>query len=414
MKADIIVIGDEILIGQITDTNSGFMAKHLNDIGIELNQITAITDDKDHIILSLERSLEASDIVLITGGLGPTNDDITKYSLAEYFNTKLVHNESVLENIKELLSSRNNSLNKQNLSQAMVPENCIVLNNRLGTAPAMFFKQGEKMIFSMPGVPFEMKAIFTEQILPIIEKNNGHYITVNKTVIVYNIPEAMLAEKLEEWEDNLPSNFGLAYLPSPGLIKLRLTAKGENRESLLLEIENQIAQLSKYIPIEESEISSLKLEERLSILAKEKKISLSTAESCTGGYIAHLITSISGSSSFFKGSIIAYSNEIKEKFLNVHSADIDAHGAVSQIVVEQMAKGVRTMFSTDYTVSTSGIAGPDGGTEDKPVGTVWIAVASKKRTISRSFILSRDREYNIIKSANLALDMLYREIAENE
>jgi len=413
MKAEIIAIGDEILIGQITDTNSGFMASRLNNIGVEISQITAISDSKEHIIEALDNSLERADIVLITGGLGPTNDDITKYTLADYFGTKLVQSEVVLDNIKELFAGRNISMNKQNLSQALVPEECTVLNNDRGTAPGMYFKRGEKRVFSMPGVPFEMQALFEEQVLPIIAKSNGDAIVVNKTVIIYNIPEAMLAEMLEEWERDLPDNFGLAYLPSAGLVKLRLTAKGDDRVALESSIEHELATLSSIVSVEGDDLSSMTIDERVSDIAKLLNITISTAESCTGGFIAHLITSIPGSSSFFKGSVVSYSNEIKKNVLKVSSDDLDSHGAVSQAVVEQMAEGVRELYNTDYAVSTSGIAGPDGGTEEKPVGTVWIAVSSVNGTVSKCFNFSKNRERNIEKSASMALDMLYKEIKNN-
>lgn len=413
MKADIIAIGDEILIGQITDTNSTFMAKYLNDIGVEVNQITAISDEKEHIVNSLEDSLKRSDIVLITGGLGPTNDDITKCTLAEFFNTELVHSENVLDNIKHIFDGRGIALNKQNLDQALVPKNCIVLNNRMGTAPGMFFKDSGKMVFSMPGVPFEMKALFTEQVLPIIEENNGLFIIVNKTILVYHIPESILAERIEEWETALPKNMSLAYLPSPGLVKLRITAKGENRDVLLSNIDKQLKLLSNYISVDLSESASLKLEEKINKLAIERDVSVATAESCTGGFIAHLITSIPGSSTFFKGSVVSYSNEIKENILKVKKQDLNKYGAVSETVVEQMAEGARELLNTDYAVATSGIAGPAGGTIEKPVGTVWIAVASRKKTISSCFNFSNNRDRNIEKSANMALEMLYKEIKEN-
>jgi nicotinamide-nucleotide amidase len=413
MKADIIAIGDEILIGQITDTNSGFMAKYLNDLGIEVNRITVISDSKEHIIKTLEDSLKHSDIVLITGGLGPTNDDITKFTLAEYFNSELIHSEEVLNNIKQIFAGREITLNKQNLGQALVPNNCTVLNNRMGTAPGMFFKVGNKMVFSMPGVPFEMKALFKEQIIPIIEKNNGNSLIANKTVFVYHIPESILAERLEEWEAAFPVNMSLAYLPSPGLVKLRITARGDNKEILLSKIDDKIDLLANYIAIDSLETISLRLEERLNKLAIERNVSIASAESCTGGLIAHLITSVPGSSAFFKGGVISYSNEIKENILKVNADDLLKSGAVSEIVVEQMAEGARHLLNTDYVVSTSGIAGPDGGTLEKPVGTVWIAVASKDKTISTCFNFSNNRDRNIEKSANMAIDMLYKEIKEN-
>ena len=413
MKAEIITIGDEILIGQIVDTNSAWMAKELNAIGINVSKITSISDQKEDIVSSMEQAMERVSLVLITGGLGPTNDDITKKTLSDFFEMALVQDDLLYERIKERLAARGIPMNRFNEEQALVPDRARIITNNYGTAPCMWFEKEGKVIISMPGVPFEMQALFEEQVLPIIAKSNGDAIVVNKTVIIYNIPEAMLAEMLEEWERDLPDNFSLAYLPSAGLVKLRLTAKGDDRVALESSIEHELATLSSIVSVEGDDLSSMTIDERVSDIAKLLNITISTAESCTGGFIAHLITSIPGSSSFFKGSVVSYSNEIKKNVLKVSSDDLDSHGAVSQAVVEQMAEGVRELYNTDYAVSTSGIAGPDGGTEEKPVGTVWIAVSSVNGTVSKCFNFSKNRERNIEKSASMALDMLYKEIKNN-
>lgn len=412
MKAEIIAIGDEILIGQVKDTNSSFIATHLNDLGIEVLKIKAIADTREDLVESLDTALETSDFVFITGGLGPTKDDRTKYTLSEYFGSKLVENKEVFSHIESLIKGRGESIrmNKLNKSQALVPEKCTLLKNRKGTAPGMLFEKDGKMVFSMPGVPYEMKSIFTKEIRPILECHNGKTKICNKTIYVYNIVESMLAEKLEDWENALPDYCSLAYLPSPGYMRLRLTAKGEDLDFLCAEIDKQLELLSSYISYTIADMNNDTIEKRVSTLAREKGFSLGTAESCTGGNIAHLITSLAGSSDIFKGGIVSYANEIKMNVLGVKSSDLDAYGAVSQPVVEQMARGAREVLSTDFAVATSGIAGPGGGSDDKPVGTVWIAVASRDGVVSRKFLFSKIRELNISKASSRALEMLLLEM----
>ncbi len=414
MKAEIIAIGDEILIGQVIDTNSSWIAGKLNELGIEVSNISVISDCKKDIKEFVSNAIKRSDIIITTGGLGPTNDDITKYTLAEIFNAKLILNESVLDNIKALFLNRGIALNKQNRGQAYVPDNCKVLNNLKGTAPGMWFSLNGKELFSLPGVPFEMKGLMENEVLPKLSVlNSDSEIIVNQTVNVYNIPESVLAENIEEWEGSLPESFSLAYLPAPDKVRLRLTARGKDREKLLKDIDSKFIELEKYVSFDKS-TGTQTIEEIIGKLLKEKNLSLSTAESCTGGNIAHLVTSVAGSSDYFVGSVVAYSNSVKENILNVNKDDIKTHGAVSQSVVEQMAMGVRKLLNTDYSVATSGIAGPTGGTKEKPVGTVWIAVSSEKRTISRKFVFSNNRERNIGKSSVMALDMLINEIKTND
>lgn len=415
MVAEIIAIGDEILIGQITDTNSSFIASRLNDQGIEVKNITAISDAENSIKEAVEIAIKRSDVTIITGGLGPTNDDITKKCLTEIFNTELVFNQDVLDHIKVLFKGRNIDLNRQNRDQAMVPANCKLLTNTMGTAPGMWFTQDNRHVISLPGVPFEMKALIDNEVIPRLkEENKDNIIVVHKSVNVYDIPESVLAEKLEEWEGALPNNMSLAYLPGPEKVKLRLSAKGENRNVLENSMENLFSMLKDIVPSKIISPDSDSIEILVNKLLIERGETLSTAESCTGGNIAHLITSISGSSQCFEGSVVSYSNSIKEKVLGVSKEDIVKHGAVSQTVVEQMAKGVRDIMNTDYSVATSGIAGPTGGTEDKPVGTVWIAVASKHNVISEKFVFSKSRERNIGKSSAKALEMLISEIKRND
>jgi nicotinamide-nucleotide amidase len=415
MKAEIIAIGDEILIGQVVDTNSSWIAGRLNELGIEVSHISVISDAKEDIKESISKAINRSDIIIVTGGLGPTNDDITKHTLAELFNTDLVLNQYVLENIKALFKNRGIALNKQNRGQAYVPENCKVLNNIIGTAPGMWFSENGKELFSLPGVPFEMKSLMENEVLPKLKDlNSGSSIIVNQTVNVYNIPESVLAEKIEEWEINLPDNMSLAYLPSPHKIRLRLTARGANREELLNSIADKFQDLTKYVPVNAKITGNETIEQSIGKLLKERNLTLSTAESCTGGNIAHMVTSVAGSSEYFIGSVVAYSNFVKENILKVNKEDIETYGAVSKSVVEQMAEGVRKILCTDYSVATSGIAGPTGGTDDKPVGTVWIAVSSEKRTISKKFVFSNNRDRNIGKSSVKAIDMLINEIIEND
>lgn len=412
VSVEIITIGDEILIGQIVDTNSAWMATQLNQVGFELAQITSIHDKKEHIVESLNAAFERADVVLFTGGIGPTNDDITKQTLAEYFNTKLVFNPSVIDNIEKLFATRPNFvINDLTRAQAMVPENCTVIQNPVGTAPVTWFEKDGKVIVSMPGVPYEMKNAMSTEIIPRLKKHFETPVLLHKTVQVYGIGESALAIKIAEWENALPDFISLAYLPNYAIVKLRLSGLLDN----LLELEfimNQ--QIEKLKPILGNSIVAFEdapMEKLIGNLLKLKNMTVATAESCTGGYAAHQLTSVSGSSDYFKGSIVAYSNEIKSSFLNVSTDDLGKYGAVSEQVVEQMAKGIMERFKTDFAVATSGIAGPSGGTEAKPVGTVWISACSKEKSITRLFHFGGLREQNIIRSSQAAL-MLLKEIIE--
>ncbi|MDR2009483.1 MAG: competence/damage-inducible protein A [Bacteroidales bacterium] len=412
MKASILTIGDEILIGQVVNTNSSWLSKKLNDIGITVNTVLAIGDNKSQITNSLDILLPHSDIILITGGLGPTNDDITKDVLAEYFNTKLIYDELVYKNIENIFEKTNSTINKNNMRQAYVPENAQILMNKYGTAPGMLFKKNEKFIFSLPGVPIEMQYIFETHIVPFLTENFVQSKITHKTFIIIGIPESILAEKIEDWENNLPYYIKVAYLPNYGYIRLRLSIydSDEEKNNILKQKTEDLKNIVSDNLISEEDIS---LEELLGKMLKDNQKTVATAESCTGGKIASLITSIPKSSSYFVGSIVSYSNNVKTNILNVNKTDIEKYGAVSQTVVEQMAIGILKLLKTDYSIATSGIAGPDGGTKEKPVGTIWIAVASKDKIISREYHFSSDRNINILRSAYTGINMLIKLIKNN-
>ncbi|MCF8372982.1 MAG: competence/damage-inducible protein A [Bacteroidales bacterium] len=412
-KAEIITIGDEILIGQIVDTNSAWMAQKLNEIGIQVVQISSISDDKQHIIAALDEAQQRADIILISGGLGPTNDDITKLTLAEYFNSTLIENKEALDKIKDMLDKRGIAISKINRDQALVPHNCTPISNYYGTAMGMWFEKSGKIIISMPGVPFEMKGIMEREIIPRLSKLAGDFHIVHKTLLVLGYPESILAQTISSWEDNLPEGLKLAYLPSPGKVRLRLSMTGRDEVFILKTLSEEIEKLEKIIPDAIVNDDEAPIQESLGNLLRQAGKTISTAESCTGGKIAHYITSVPGSSDYFKGSIIAYSNETKENILGIKHESLLKYGAVSKAVVEEMAVGARLLLKTDYAVATSGIAGPGGGTEEKPVGTTWIAVSSSKQLVSEKFIMGDHRERNIEKATITALDMV-RKIIESE
>jgi len=412
MKAEIISIGDELLIGQVVNTNASWMAVELNLAGINVVQISSISDDANHIKTAIKEAEARADIVLITGGLGPTKDDITKKVLMEYFNSKTIFHQATYDNIVELFGKRNYPLSEVNRLQAELPDNCIILPNRVGTAAGMWFEKNDKVIVSMPGVPFEMKTLISEQVIPRLKGKYKTPFIFHKTIMTTGIGESMLAEKIEEWETNLPANIKLAYLPQPGIVRLRLSGSSNDKDVIKNEIERQCELIKKYVPKAIFGFNDISLEEALADLLKEKNLTVSTAESCTGGYIAHLLTSIAGSSAYFKGSIVSYSNEVKIEQLSVDNNNIESFGAVSKEVVEQMAKGAREKLHTDYAISTSGIAGPDGGTEEKPVGTVWIAIAAKDGVKSKLFQFGEHRGRNIRRTALMAMNMLRLEILE--
>lgn len=411
MLCEIITIGDEILIGQIVDTNSAWMAQQLNEFGIRVKQITSISDDKQHIIDALNEAQKRADIILITGGLGPTKDDITKHTLAEYFNAKLVLNEEALANVERIFARFNRPVTEVNRKQAEVPDNCTIIQNPQGTAPGMHFNINGKHIFCMPGVPFEMKAIMESSVLPYIKANFIGHTLIHENILTVGIGESFLATEIEDIENALPSHIKLAYLPKLGQVRMRLTANydGVYDPNEILNYKKQISERVHKNVVAEEDIS---FEEAiLNILIKNNK-KLSTAESCTGGYISHLFTSIPGSSRAFEGGAVSYSYDLKKSMLGLTQSTLDTCGAVSQETVEEMAKGAIKHFNTDYAIACSGIAGPDGGTEDKPVGTVWIAVATPNHVVSKKFQFGNLRMQNIERTAVQALYMLFRLIRE--
>jgi nicotinamide-nucleotide amidase len=410
MKAEIITIGDEILIGQIVDTNSTWIAHELNSINIEILRKSSISDNKIEICKAINQARETADLIVLTGGLGPTDDDYTKDALSEYFTSKMIINNDVLKQIEGFILKRGGELNLRNRNQALVPDNCRVIANTLGTAPGMWFDFDGKILISMPGVPFEMKEMMTITILPELKRISSDSFIIHKLILTQGLPESKLAEVLEEWESQLPSDVKLAYLPSPGIIKLRLTARGNGKAMLENIINDHISKLSKIIPDYICGYDAEKLEEVVAKVLTEKSITISVAESCTGGYISHLMTSIPGSSNYFKGSVVAYSNESKENLLSVNNNIINTYGAVSKQTVEAMAIGVRQLFKTDYAIATSGIAGPTGGTEEKPVGTTWIAISNNKGVFSKKIIFGDQRERNIQRASLTALNLLLKSI----
>ena len=410
MKAEIISIGDELLIGQVVNTNASWMASELSLLGVEVVQIVAIADKKQDILNALDLASGRADIILLTGGLGPTKDDITKKTLAEYFDSKLVFHEPTFEQVKKIFKARNFEVSEINRQQALIPDKCTPLYNKNGTAPGMWFEKNGKVYVSMPGVPFEMKPMMTGQVIPKLREKYNFGVIFHKTVMTTGMAESFLADKIKEWENSLPVNIKLAYLPQPGIVRLRLTAKGNDKELLKKQVDKKIEELKEIIGDIIFGYDDVTLEEVVGQLLKEKNKTVSTAESCTGGYIAHLITSISGSSAYFEGSVVSYSNKIKNKVLGVPENDLEKHGAVSKEVVEAMVSGVQNLTGTDYAVATSGIAGPTGGTEKKPVGTTWIAVASPQGVKSKLFHFGEHRGRNIRRAALTALEMLRQEL----
>ena len=414
MQAEIITIGDELLIGQIVDTNSAWMSKELNAIGISVNRITSISDTKDAIVSTVEEALTRVDLVLMTGGLGPTNDDITKKTLSDYFGCELVRDEELYKKIEERLSRYKIGMNAFNREQALVPDGARMIHNNFGTAPCMWFSKDDKHVISMPGVPFEMKSIMQNELLHKLSEEFDCPHVLHQTVMVQGLGESVLAEKLQDWEANLPSVVKLAYLPSPGFVRLRMSLLGDDEAELLAIVRQQIEGLKAILGDRIFAYEDERMEHVVANLLLDKKKSLATAESCTGGNMAHLLTSMAGSSAYFKGSIVAYSNEVKANVLGVSTKSLEEYGAVSQQVVEQMATGACKAIGSDYSIATSGIAGPDGGTEEKPVGMVWIAVASADRVISKKFIFSKERGRNIRMASMAGFDMLRKMILQDE
>ncbi|KAA8483656.1 nicotinamide-nucleotide amidase [Arcticibacter tournemirensis] len=413
MLTEIITIGDEILIGQIVDTNSAWIAQKLNDNGIRVKQITSISDDRNHILEALAAAAKRADLIIITGGLGPTKDDITKKTLCEYFGARLRRDSSVLEHVRKLLSSHNRPILEINEQQADVPENCTVLQNKNGTAPGMWFEHGGKVYVSMPGVPFEMMYLVDEEVLPRLKNYFSLSAIVHHTILTAGIGESFLAETIAPVESALPPYIKLAYLPKLGQVRLRLSAYGEDEGTLQEEVEYYAGQIISLIPEFVIVAGDKPLEKAVLDYMKTLGLKLALAESCTGGYLSHLITQHAGSSEVFLGGAVSYSNDLKTQMLGVSEETLASYGAVSEETVIEMAVGARNNFHADYAVSISGIAGPGGGTPDKPTGTVWIGVAGKNRVITRKFVFPGRRTQNIERAAVNALVLLLKLVRED-
>ena len=404
----ILTIGDEILFGQTLDTNSQWMSAELDSFGFKVVHRATVGDAEPDILSALKDAASWADIILITGGLGPTADDLTKPCLAKYFNVPLQSNPAALEELRVLFQQIDRKLSEANIAQTNLPANADYISNTLGTAPGMWIEDKGKIYVSMPGVPFEMKGMMSNHVIPKLQKQHELPIVTHKIIKTIGIGESWLAEKIASWENNLPENIKLAYLPSLGQVKLRLTSIGKEKAALESAINDQVKLL---IPHAEKYIYGYdndNIEQVVGDLLIKKGLSLGTGESCTGGYLAHLITSVAGSSNYFKGSIIAYANEIKESALSVSPDTLEKHGAVSEETIIEMAKGVQAQLGVDIGIATSGIAGPDGGTEDKPVGTIWIAIAIGDEVKTRQLKLFKDRLLNIKMTAVTSLAMLWR------
>ncbi len=407
MKAVIITIGDEILLGQILDTNSRFIARELAKLGAETVQMRSVSDEKKAIWQAVDDAFAAADAVFVTGGLGPTKDDLTKTVLAEYFGTELAFNKQVYAWLEEMFAANLQRLNAYNKSQALLPKTCIPLRNLRGTASGMWFEKNGKVLVSLPGVPFETEYLFPAEVLPRLKTQFRDLLLQYRMAVVYHIPEAELAMKLAEYEKLLPDGISLAYLPAVGYVRLRLTAKGA-----------AVEQLDTYWRVLRQALNGLSAEELHEEAAEDALIrqiaqigaTVACAESCTGGNIAHLITTVPGASAFFLGGVVAYSNEVKKRVLGVQPADLEKYGAVSEPVALQMAQGVRRLTGAQWAVATTGVAGPDGGTPQKPVGTVWIAVAGPQGARAEKFLFSPTRQRNIGRASVQALLLLLREM----
>jgi nicotinamide-nucleotide amidase len=414
IDATIITIGDELLIGQTIDTNSAYIGQELNKIGIWVKRRIAVGDVREEILKALSEQSKDNQVIIITGGLGPTADDITKPALCDYFNSRLIVNDEALENVKNIFDRLNRPLIERNLKQAEVPDNCTVLPNLRGTAPGMWFEKDNVIYVSLPGVPHEMKGLIQSSVIPKLKEQLTLPAVLHKTLLVAGKGESEIAELIQDFENNLPDNIKLAYLPGYGIVRLRLTGRSNNKSAIELELNKQFEQLKPLVKqwlIAETDVS---LEFAVNQLLKEKKKTVATAESCTGGYIAHLITSIRGSSNIYIGSIISYANQIKESLLGVQSTTLEKFGAVSEQTVTEMVRGVLKTMGTDYAIATSGIMGPDGGSEEKPVGTVWIGIGNKKNIKALKFHFRFDRERNIAQTAQMALIQLFRFVKEQE
>jgi nicotinamide-nucleotide amidase len=415
MKAAIITIGDEILIGQIVDTNSGFIAKSLDKIGVDIHEMISISDNKNHILETFTKLQNEVDLVLITGGLGPTKDDITKHTFCDYFEDQLIRNVEVEKHVIELIEkAMNRPASQMNKDQALVPSKCTVLHNAVGTAPGMWMKKENTVYISLPGVPYEMKYIVENSIIPKIVKEYKRPYIIHKTILTYGQGESLVAERIEDWENNLPEFIKLAYLPSPGRVRLRLSARGIDKELLDQKINENVLSLTQLIGdiivgYEEDET----IEVMLGRLLTSKNATLATAESCTGGKIAQVITSVPGASNYFKGSVVSYATETKISVLGISSELIKEHSVVSFEVAKEMALAVKKLMNTDYAIATTGNAGPSKGDGNSEIGTVFIAIATPNDLIIEEFNFGQPRVKVIDRAVNKAFEMLQKEILKN-
>lgn len=414
MKASIITIGDEILIGQIVDTNSVSIARHLNAAGIVVCEKVSVGDERAQIIETLRRAMQRCEVTVVTGGLGPTKDDITKKTLAEMFGCGMIHNPEVGRHVEAMLAARGIEYNELNRAQAEVPECCTVLFNAHGTAPGMWFERDGRVVVSLPGVPFEMEHLMQDEVMPRLKSHFSLKQIVHRTMITAGLPESMLAKKIEMWENDLPPYLKLAYLPNPGAVRLRLSAYEVEGTSVAQEIERRFDELRKIIPHNVIGYETATMQELVHRILTDRGESLATAESCTGGTIAARFTAMPGASAYFLTGVVAYSNDAKVKLLGVSSEDIARYGAVSEQVARQMAEGVRRISGADYAIATTGIAGPAGGSAAKPVGTVWIAVAAPRRTVAILKQCGTDRGQIIDRASAFAIGLLRDELNGNK
>lgn len=403
MNAYLINIGDELLIGQVVNTNASWMASELEKNNIHVARIVTIADDFNDITKTLSDALVHAEVVIMTGGLGPTKDDITKTALCDYFDMQLVMHEPSLANVTDFFTKRGLQISAINQMQGLVPDGCEPLLNKVGTAPGMWFERDGKIVVSLPGVPFEMQWLMSEYVLPRLQLRLGTEAILHKTVLTCGIGESFLADTIEAWELALPTNFRLAYLPEAGKVRLRLSAHGDDKLLLQQQMEEQLAKL---IPLIDTYIYGYDDETFASVIGKlliERGAILATAESCTGGQLGHRITEVAGASAYYLGGVVAYSNDIKEQLLGVHTDTLTQYGAVSAQTAEAMAIGCRKLFQTDYAIATTGISGPTGGTEEKPLGTVWIAIASEKEVVSKKYVFRTTRAQHQERTVNQAL-----------
>lgn len=415
LNAEIITIGDEILIGQIVDTNSAFIARELNKIGISVFQITSVQDDKEHILKSLKEAEENADIIIVTGGLGPTKDDITKLTLCDYFNDTLTQNDQVLKHIEDLFAKYiATPISESNRRQALVPSKALILKNRFGTAPGMLMEKNEKVFISLPGVPYEMRGLITGEVLPFLHKKYNRPYILHRTLLTYGLGESAIAERLDKWEDELPQNIKLAYLPNLGKVRLRLTAKGFDIEPL----KNEMARLEKELISHVKDIfvgfeGEESMETLIGKLLVAKNKTIATAESCTGGSIAKMITSVPGASQYFIGSVISYTERIKTAILKVSEQTILEHSVVSAAVAEEMVKGIQQLYKTDYAIAVTGNAGPTKDKTDKSLGVVFISISTPNKIITEEFNFGQPREKVIERASSKALEMLRTALLKN-